>query len=52
MECEKEEKSGMRNSVSTENEPVNCTACELDELEPFGNGQVPQCAAEAWRLLT
>jgi len=30
-------------------EPV---ASRVDRLKAIGNGQVPQCAAEAWRLLT
>lgn len=27
-------------------------AARVDRLKAIGNGQVPQCAAEAWRLLT
>jgi DNA (cytosine-5)-methyltransferase 1 len=27
-------------------------AARVDRLKALGNGQVPQCAAEAWRLLT
>ena len=27
-------------------------ACQVDRLAAIGNGQVPQCAAEAWRLLS
>ena len=31
---------------------ANGVANRLDRLKAIGNGQVPQCAAEAWRLLT
>jgi hypothetical protein len=27
-------------------------AARVDRLKAIGNGQVPQCAAEAWRLMT
>jgi len=27
-------------------------ACQVDRLAAIGNGQVPQCAAQAWRILT
>jgi hypothetical protein len=27
-------------------------AARVDRLKAIGNGQVPQCAAEAWRILT
>lgn len=31
---------------------ANGVAARVDRLRCIGNGQVPQCAAEAWRLLT
>jgi DNA (cytosine-5)-methyltransferase 1 len=31
---------------------VNGVAARVDRLKAIGNGQVPLCAAEAWRLLT
>lgn len=31
---------------------ANGVAARMDRLKALGNGQVPQCAAEAWRLLT
>ena len=31
---------------------VNGVAARVDRLKSLGNGQVPQCAAEAWRLLS
>jgi DNA (cytosine-5)-methyltransferase 1 len=27
-------------------------AARVDRLKAIGNGQVPQCAAQAWRILT
>jgi hypothetical protein len=27
-------------------------AARVDRLKAIGNGQVPQCAAEAWRILS
>ena len=30
----------------------NGVAARVDRLKAIGNGQVPQCAAEAWRILT
>jgi hypothetical protein len=27
-------------------------AARVDRLKAIGNGQVPQCAASAWRILT
>jgi hypothetical protein len=27
-------------------------ACRLDRLKAIGNGQVPLCAATAWKLLS
>ena len=31
---------------------ANGVAARVDRLKAIGNGQVPQCAAEAWRILT
>lgn len=31
---------------------ANGVAARVDRLKAIGNGQVPQCAAQAWRLLT
>jgi DNA (cytosine-5)-methyltransferase 1 len=31
---------------------VNGLDCRVDRLKAIGNGQVPLCAAEAWRILS
>ena len=39
-------------SVSIFRHPDDGLATEVDEIKALGNGQVPQCTAEAWRILS
>jgi DNA (cytosine-5)-methyltransferase 1 len=44
-------------SINTLSQPIglrnlNGVACGVDRLKAIGNGQVPLCAATAWRILS